>query len=254
MPRFDSRLGLLPIFACLTASAFAAEADTPEAKHTASVRFLAVTPLGAEPLFYRSGAEYKPLTAVSTDFLGLPVRLSWGAKENPALYRKNPAAKAGDDKQPAFVPAITWKAADAKRQIVLILPRPAGTVAAAASDNEGDFPFGRYRVYNFSKKALTFDFGGASATFKPGESALMPVAKKVDNGLVFVRGAYATDKAWQPFVSTCWTSETDSRTFLFVFDDPAGKSVQMRGVPDVNNPALLEAKAEEDQKPPRGRK
>lgn len=257
---------------CLAGLVLAAPTSSAgdEKRSTVSVRFLAFDALDHPCVLQTADGRWESPN-ISNVYFGRPVRLS--TKTPLALFAGTPekqiTAPPSPGESPPAAPAKSTGASapakdakpvatvaliDAPRQFVFLFKAKDTLRALVMPDTGDNFPFGSVLTFNLTKQPVQASLGKSRVTVVPGGKALaagIVADNQFGDVTVQFRGVVNGTKAL--LYSTTWVVNPETRTFVFLYEDAAGR-VLVKPISDANVPGLLEAPEEKPAKSPAARK
>lgn len=221
------------VLVCLSVVATATHAQEEAPK--VSVRFCSIRDLPQKEYYLVSESFQTPVT-VSSWFLSDAIKVP----ANVPLYLcdKKPDSENGDTLLTHAVAKLTLSGSHL-RMIGLVMPNPSagkkGVLPMLVMTINGavdKFRGGERMVFNLSKLPLAIKCGNSKAVLIKGAGrGVVKIPAGTKDGLFIpVVGQFQVNNKWRKFMSSRWLTNDKVRTLMFVYPEPATKSLRFHGV------------------------
>ena len=186
-----------------------------------STHILTFAPTGLPEAFqtyYRTVGSIELFTA-SVGTLGPPS--PYAGPQDFALYASEDDAKASAKRKPANPPVATVTLPEKCDLVLLVCNRSADDKVNLTASNldSKDLKSGDYRIFNFSKSAVSMNVGDQTLTLEPGKDSIVRDSKWHDDIISLpIKIAIVTDDKSRSVYSSFREHSPQDRTLMFLFD------------------------------------
>ena len=181
---------------------------------------------GHDTLWLRTGQGKEPVQI----FLNTRIFSQSTEHKGPAklvFYRS--AAEATAEEPP---PPIASTVLSSKSSLLVFSPRSDGKSYRAFVTSDDDFPFGSFRLVNFSKAAVRAELGGKTLFLKPGAAGTCKF-RKAETAIPVRIQAMAKGKPARLVRQSSWSIIPSQRELVLLFPNPKNGLVRLHHFVDT---------------------
>ncbi len=179
-----------------------------------------------DTLWLRTGPGKKPVqVSLNTRIFSEPIHYKGPA--TLVFYQNEAGATAKEPPSPLATTVLKDKSS-----LVVFSPRPDNKTYQVFTISDGDFPFGSFRLVNFSSATVRAEFSGRPTLLKPGAAETV-VFRSEQNATPVRILALADGKSPRVVRQTSWSIIPTQRELVLFFPNPDSGLIRLRHFVDT---------------------
>jgi hypothetical protein len=226
-----SRIQILPflLIACLVSPLAAQTEEKSWSVRVAALDIIA----GHDILWLRTGPGKKPVEIpLNTRIFSQPTD-----HKGPAALVFYPTASEATAEEPP--PPLATAVLTSKSSLLVFSPAKNGKTYQSFVTSDDEFPFGSFRLVNFSKATVRAELGGKTLLLKPGAAGTSAVSN-AQNAIPVRIVAMAKDTPARVIRQSSWSIVQTQRELVLLFPNPDSGLVRLRHFVDTKAEELPE--------------